>query len=115
MTMESSLNTRSFSSAASTRGLHSLVGATLIAASMIPVANDKIAQVFPNKNQLIFGWSKQAFAPDTSQFLTTTEASGDAQLLKALASVYESLVRSQMDLDVETRGLLRSKLWDLYD
>ena len=82
---------------------------------MIPVANERIAQVIPNKSQLIFGWSKQAFAPDTSQFLTTTKPSGDAPLLKALSSVYESLVRLQIDLDVETRGLLRSKLWDLYD
>ena len=113
--MPTLLSTKSFSSAANTRGLHSLVGATLIAASMLPSAYEKIAQLIPNKNQLIFGTAKQTFADETSQVSKYSPVSGDTDFLEALSDVYHSLVGSQIELDVETRGLLRSKLWDLYD
>jgi len=103
------------SSAGNTRGLYTLVGATLMAASIIPSGIERAAQIPAHKSQLTFGHKKPAFTADTFQLTKVDQGSGNAELIEALYSVYDILAKRQTDLDIETRGILHSRLWDLYE
>jgi hypothetical protein len=98
-----------------TRGLYTLVGATLIAASMFPAEQPKYGTLHSQRNPLVFGSKEANLTPDTLQFTKAEQFGQNVELIDALDGVLRSLVQAQAELDPDTQRLLHSKLWDLYE
>lgn len=113
--MPAVMTQKTFSNSASTRGAYTLVGATLFAVSMLPAGVEKYGQLGTQRATLVFGAKKSTFTPDTVRLTKTESIRDEAKLFNAFHSVFESLLRSQSDLDLDTRRLLNAKMWDLYD
>jgi hypothetical protein len=99
---------------ASTRGIYTLVGATLVVASVLPDTYARHWQGIIPKSPSFFERSNQ-LTPNTGHYVKKEIVGQEAALLGAFYDVFSSLLQSQTELDSDTRRLLNAQLWNLYE